>query len=137
MIGDLIAGLLGKVLDRAWPDPAAKAAAAQAIAELQQAGEFKRLDVELAQLQMQADINKVEAASGDPFASRWRPFIGWTCGAAFGWNFIGLPVARLLCDVLGHPIAIAPADMSEMMPILLGMLGLGGMRTVEKVAGKA
>ena len=51
MIGDLIAGLLGKVLDRAWPDPAQKAAAAQAIAELQRAGEFKRLDVELAQLQ--------------------------------------------------------------------------------------
>lgn len=136
MIGDLIAGLLGKVLDRAWPDPAQKAAAAQAIAELQQAGEFKRLDVELAQLQMQADINKTEAASGDPFASRWRPFIGWTCGAAFGWNFIGLPVARLLCDLSGNPIAIAPADMSEMMPVLLGLLGLGGLRTYEKVARK-
>ena len=136
MIGDLIAGLLGKVLDRAWPDPAQKAAAAQAIAELQQAGEFKRLDVELAQLQMQADINKAEAASGDPFASRWRPFIGWVCGVAFGWNFIGLPIARLLCDLAGNPIAIAPADMSEMMPVLLGLLGLGGLRTYEKVAKK-
>lgn len=136
MIGDLIAGLLGKVLDRAWPDPAAKAAAAQAIAELQQAGEFKRLDVELAQLQMQADINKAEAASGDPFASRWRPFIGWVCGVGFAWNFIGLPVARLLCDIAGQPIAITPADMTEMMPVLLGLLGLGGLRTYEKVAKK-
>lgn len=136
MIGDLIAGLLGKVLDRAWPDPAAKAAAAQAIAELQQAGEFKRLDVELAQLQMQADINKAEAASGDPFASRWRPFIGWVCGVGFAWNFIGLPVARLLCDIAGQPIAITPADMTEMMPVLLGLLGLGGLRTYEKIARK-
>lgn len=136
MIGDLIAGLLGKVLDRAWPDPAAKAAAAQAIAELQQAGEFKRLDVELAQLQMQADINKAEAASGDPFASRWRPFIGWVCGVGFAWNFIGLPVARLLCDIAGQPISITPADMTEMMPVLLGLLGLGGLRTYEKIARK-
>jgi len=136
MIGDLVAGLLGKVLDRAWPDPAAKAAAAQAIAELQQAGEFKRLDVELAQLQMQADINKAEAASGDPFASRWRPFIGWVCGVGFAWNFIGLPVARLLCDIAGQPISITPADMTEMMPVLLGLLGLGGLRTYEKIARK-
>lgn len=136
MIGDLVAGLLGKVLDRAWPDPAQKAAAAQAIAELQQAGEFKRLDVELAQLQMQADINKAEAASGDPFASRWRPFIGWVCGVGFAWNFIGLPVARLLCDIAGQPISITPADMTEMMPVLLGLLGLGGLRTYEKIARK-
>jgi hypothetical protein len=137
VIGDLIAGLLGKVLDRAWPDPAQKAAAAQAIAELQQAGEFKQIDAQLAAIKMQTDINAVEAASSDPFTSRWRPFIGWVCGAGFAWNFIGLPVARLLCDVFGHPLAIAPADMSEMLPVLLGMLGLGGMRTFEKVAGKA
>lgn len=137
MLGDLIAGLVGKVLDRAWPDPAQKAAAAQAIAELQQAGEFKRIDAELEAMRMQATINDTEAASSDPFVSRWRPFIGWVCGAGFAWNFIGLPVARLLCDILGHPLAIAPADMSEMLPVLLGMLGLGGMRTFEKVAGKA
>jgi hypothetical protein len=55
------------------------------------------------------------------------------CGAAFAWNFIGLPVARLLCDIAGQPLSIGPADMSEMMPILLGMLGLGGLRTFEKL----
>lgn len=137
MLGDLIAGLVGKVLDRAWPDPAQKAAAAQAIAELQQAGEFKRIDAELEAMKLQAGITGTEAASSDPFVSRWRPFIGWVCGFAFAWNGVGLPIARLLCDVLGHPLAIAPADMSEMLPVLLGMLGLGGMRTFEKVAGKA
>lgn len=137
MIGDLIAGLLGKVLDRAWPDPAQKAAAAQALAEMQQQGEFKRIDAELAAMQMQATINTSEAQSADPFVARWRPFIGWVCGAGFAWNFIGLPVTRLLCDIAGHPVAITPADMTEMMPILLGMLGLGGMRTYEKVARKA
>ena len=136
MIGDLIAGLLGKVLDRVWPDPAQRAAAAQAIAELQQAGEFKQIDAQLAAMKMQADTNVVEAGSDDPFVSRWRPFIGWVCGAAFAWNFCGLPVARLLCDIVGQPLTVAPADMSEMMPILLGMLGLGGLRTFEKVSKK-
>lgn len=137
MIGDLIAGLLGKVVDRVWPDPAQRAAAAQAIAELQQAGEFKQIDAQLAAMKMQTEIATVEAGSADPFVSRWRPFIGWVCGLGFGWNFIGLPVTRVVCDLMGHPMAIAPADMTEMMPILLGMLGLGGLRTYEKVAGKA
>ena len=133
MIGDAIASVLGKVIDRAWPDPAQRAAAAQALSELQQAGEFKRIDADLEQMRLQTAINQAEATSADPFSSRWRPFIGWICGMAFGWNFIGLPVSRLICDVLGHPISIAPADMSEMMPILLGLLGLSGLRTYEKL----
>jgi hypothetical protein len=133
MMGDLIAGLFGKVIDRVWPDPAQKAAAAQAIAELQQAGEFKQIDAELEARRQQAEILAKDAGSDDPFQARWRPFIGWVCGAAFAWNFIGLPVARLLCDMAGHPLSIGPADMSEMMPILLGMLGLGGLRTFEKI----
>lgn len=137
MIGDAIAEVVGKVIDRAWPDPAQKAAAAQALAQMQQAGEFKAIDAQLAAMKLQTDINAVEASSADPFTSRWRPFIGWVCGVGFGWNFIGLPVTRVVCDLMGHPMAIAPADMAEMMPILLGMLGLGGLRTFEKVAGKA
>ena len=131
MIGDIVAGLLGKVLDRVFPDPAQSAAAAQALAELTQAGEFKRLDLALAQLK----VAEAEASSSDPFVSRWRPFIGWTCGVGFGWNFIGLPIAKVICELSGHPIAMSPADMSEMMPVLLGMLGLGGLRTMEKLKG--
>jgi hypothetical protein len=131
MIGDAIASVLGKFIDRAWPDPAQRAAAVQALAELEQEGEFKRLDLALAQLK----ISEVEATSSDPFVSRWRPFIGWICGAGFAWNFIGLPVAKVVCELTGNPIAMSPADMSEMMPVLLGMLGLGGFRTIEKLKG--
>jgi len=131
VIGDAIASVLGKVIDRAWPDPAQRAAAAQALAELEQAGEFKRLDLALAQLK----ISEVEATSSDPFVSRWRPFIGWICGMGFAWNFIGLPIAKVICELTGNPIAMSPADMSEMMPVLLGMLGLGGFRTIEKLKG--
>jgi len=69
-------------------------------------------------------------------ASRWTTFHRWVCGTAFAWNFIGLPVTRLACTLAGHPVELSPADMSEMMPVLLGMLGLGGLRTYEKVNSK-
>ena len=137
MIGDLIAGLVGKVLDRVWPDPAQKAAIALELSKMQQAGEFKELDAAVQLAQMQATVNAAEASSGDPFASRWRPFIGWVCGLAFGWNWIGLPIARLACELAGHPVVLSPADMSEMMPVLLGMLGLGALRSYDKTKGTA
>ena len=137
MIADAIAGLIGSVLDRVWPDPRQKAAAALAIAEMQQAGEFKVIDAQLSIALAQAATNTAEASSGDPFASRWRPFIGWVCGAAFAWNFALLPMAVFFCAVAGSPVELKPADMGEMMPVLLGMLGLGGLRTAERLKGVA
>lgn len=137
MIGDLIAGLLKEVITRVWPDPAQQAQASLALAQLEQAGRFKQLDVDLALAQGQMDINKAEASSGDPFASRWRPFIGWVCGVAFAWNWIGLPVASFACELLAHPVLLRGADMSEMMPVLLGMLGLGALRSFDKAKGVA
>lgn len=91
----------------------------------------------LALIQAQTDTNKVEAGNPSVFVSGWRPAIGWVCGAACAWNWIGLPVAKFAMLALGHPLAVSPADISEMMPILLGMLGLGGLRTAEKIQGVA
>lgn len=136
MIADAIAALVGKVIDRVWPDPAQKAQAALELAKMQQEAEFKELDANLQVAIAQIQTNTAEAQSGDKFASRWRPFIGWTCGMAFCWNYIGLSVARFVMTASGHPVELSPADMSEMMPVLLGMLGLGGLRTYEKVNSK-
>lgn len=115
-----------KVIDRLWPDPTQAAAAKLELFKLQQSGE-------LAQMTGQLEINKVEAASGSVFVSGWRPFIGWVCGAGCAWNWIGLPVSVFMMTALGHPINVHPADLSEMMPLLLGMLGIGTLRTVEKL----
>ena len=71
------------------------------------------------------------------FVSGWRPFIGWVCGMACAWNWIGLKVALFIAAYFGKNLNITPADITEMMPVLLGMLGLGGMRTVEKIQGVA
>ena len=119
-----------KVLDRILPDPAQQAAAKLELLKLQQNGE-------LAQITGQMDINKVEAASSSLFVSGWRPSIGWVCGAGFAVQFVIGPLAEWGSALYGHPVKFPQMDTGTMMPLLLGMLGLGGLRTAEKLADKA
>lgn len=137
MIGDAIAAVIGKVIDRAWPDPAQRAAAAQALAELQQAGEFKKLDADLAAMQMQADVNKAEASSADPFTSRWRPCVGYVCAAGLAYAAILEPLVRVIAPIVGYVGQLPAVDTAITMQILIGLLGLGGMRSAEKIKGAA
>ncbi len=123
------------IINKFIPDPAAKAQAAYQMAQLQQQTEFKELDVQIQQIQSQTDTNKAEAGNASMFVAGWRPYIGWICGTGLGWNYIGIGLVGFVSTCIGHPIDIAKADLSEMMPLLMGMLGLGGMRTYEKVKG--
>ena len=118
-----IADLANTVIAKIWPD--------KTEAEKQQ------LAAAVMVIQGQIDINKAEAASPSIFVSGWRPFIGWVCGSACAWNWIGLPIAKAGLLLAGVSLSISPADISEMMPILMGMLGLGGLRTIEKIKGAA
>jgi len=120
----------GKVLDRVFPDPAQQAAAKLELMKLQQSGE-------LAQLAGQMDINKLEATNPSIFVSGWRPAIGWICGAGFAVQFVVGPLAEWGSALYGHPVKFPQMDTGTMMPLLLGMLGLGGMRTAEKIQGVA
>lgn len=135
MVGDLIAGVVGKIIDRAWPDPAQKAQAAMALEELRQAGEFKAIEAELQRSRQQTEVNKAEAASADRFVAGWRPFIGWVCGSALAWHYIGRPVADWLVLLTGGAAQIPEVELGDLIVILLGMLGLGGLRTAEKIRG--
>ena len=118
-----IADLANTVIAKIWPD--------KTEAEKQQ------LAAAVMVIQGQIDINKAEAASPSIFVSGWRPFVGWVCGSACAWNWIGLPIAKAGLLLAGVSLSISPADISEMMPILMGMLGLGGLRTIEKIKGAA
>ena len=118
-----LSDLASTVISKIWPD--------KSEAEKQQ------LAAAVALVQGQLDINKVEAANPSVFVSGWRPFVGWVCGSACAWNWIGLPIAKLIAVILGHPIDLSPANLSEMMPLLLGLLGMGTLRTVEKINGVA
>lgn len=113
-----------RVIDRLWPNPADAAAARLELLKMTQSGELAQIAV-----------NQEEAKSPSVFVSGWRPAIGWVCGAACAWNWLGLPLAKTAAALAGHPLPLNPADLTEMLPVLMGMLGLGGLRTVEKING--
>jgi phenylpyruvate tautomerase PptA (4-oxalocrotonate tautomerase family) len=128
--------LLGKlvdpvsdILDKVVEDKDQKARLAHEIATM-----AERHAQELARGQI--DINKEEAKSRNIFIAGWRPFVGWTCGLALFWHFLGLPVTLFITGWfnLQHP-PLPEFDMQSLMTVLLGMLGLGGMRTFEKFKG--
>ena len=133
-LDDIIgAGL--QIINKFIPDPAQQAQAQLQLLQLQQTTEFKELDNQLALAQTQTNTNQVEATNTNMFVAGWRPFIGWICGSGLAWNFAGVPLINAVMIILGHPVNIPEADLSEMMPLLIGMLGLGGMRTYEKING--
>tara|TARA_R110000851_G_scaffold121653_1_gene250559 strand:- start:490 stop:894 length:405 start_codon:yes stop_codon:yes gene_type:complete len=129
MIG-LLSAVLPSVMEvagRFLPEDKEKRAAAEREIEAQLTTHLAKID--LAQL----EINKVEAASRSVFVSGWRPMIGWTCGAAMALNFLVFPLASFVLAQTGHLVELPNLDMTQMMPVLMGMLGLGGLRTVEKI----
>ena len=128
MLGALIGPVTG-LLDKFIEDKDQKNALAHEIATM---SEKHAQELAMAQI----EVNKAEAASGSIFKGGWRPFIGWVCGFAFAYHFILQPI--LLFGVAAVGISLPPLpefDMSQMMPVLLGMLGLGGLRTFEKHKG--
>lgn len=115
-----------QLIARMWPDPADRAKAQLALLELAQRGELA-----------QVEVNKAEAANSSVFVAGWRPFIGWVCGAAFAYKFVLAPAVAFALTAAGHPVVLPVLDFTEMSTVLLGMLGIGALRTVEKVKGVA
>ena len=80
----------------------------------------------------QLEVNKVEAAHKNMFVAGWRPAVGWVCVAGMAGNFIIIPMTNFGLAIAESTVVIPLIALSEMMPVLMGMLGLGAMRTVEK-----
>jgi hypothetical protein len=123
-----ISGLINTIRGKS-PEDAMK------LAELTAKYQGDILQADIAAQQSQMDINKVEAASSSTFVASWRPLIGYVCGAAFAINFVIGPLGTWGSALAGHPVVFPNLDMRDMMPVLLGMLGLGTMRSYEKVNG--
>ena len=86
--------------------------------------------------EIQAEINKVEAQHNSLFVAGWRPFIGWVCGSALAWHFVGYD---LLCWLAVNFNFMSPPQLAgsdELISIVMSLLGLGGLRTFEKTRGK-
>lgn len=118
--------LLDKFIDRVIPDRNARAQAKEALQEMQTTGE---LDLLAGQL----EVNKIEAAHKSLLVAGWRPMVGWICAAALGYNFVVYQVLKFIVIVsMESPPELPVMDTGELMPLLLGMLGLAGYRTLEK-----
>ena len=128
MIGQLIGPVSG-LLDKFIEDKDQKAQLAHDIATMSE-----RHAQELAKGQL--EINKAEAASGSVFKGGWRPFIGWVCGVAFAYHFVLQPFIVFGVTAAGVEIPELPSfDMGSLMTVMMGMLGLGGLRSYEKKQG--
>ena len=119
-----VSDLANTVINKIWPD--------KTEAEKQQ------LAAAVTLVQGQLDVNKEEAKSPNVFVSGWRPAIGWICGAALGYTYLGYPIL-VWATAIWFPAIHAPVLGNDgmLMELLFGMLGMGGLRTFEKVRGVA
>lgn len=125
-----------KLIDHFFPDATKQAEAREKLLELQQKGALAELASETSLAQAQADINKIEAASTNWFVAGWRPAVGWCCAAGLLYETIAEPMARFIAVTIIHYTGTFPDIGTGLLTATLtGMLGLGGMRTYEKIKG--
>jgi hypothetical protein len=121
-------GLIDRIKGKS-PEDAAK------LAELAAKYQSDILAADVTARQNQADVNKAEAASNSVFVAGWRPFIGWVCGSALAYEFVLRPLLTWAAELAHHAVMAPSLEMGDLLTLLLGMLGLGAMRTTEKING--
>lgn len=137
MMWQLVIPAITQVLDKIIPDPQAAAEAKLKALELAQKGDLAALDAELRLALGQLEVNKAEAAT-DMFRGGWRPAVGWVCVVGLAYQFVLQPLLPWLVALFGAQVPPLPAiDNETLMVLLMGMLGMGGLRTIERVKGKA
>lgn len=101
--------------------------------QLQYAAEFQNAEIELVKAQLA--VNQAEAGNVNMFVAGWRPFVGWVCGVGLGVQFLINPLFTWIAALAGQPVVFPSLDLGTLLTLLFGLLGLGAMRTVEKVQG--
>ena len=95
--------------------------------------QMKEIDAKLKEKQL--DINKAEASHRSIFVSGWRPFLGWISGLSIGYVYLFQPIFDMILQMFGVEVNWVVLDLGQLMPLILGMLGLGGLRSFEKANG--
>ena len=126
---------ISRLLDKIIPDPEARAKAQAELLKEERAAELETLRVAAQADQGQMAINQEEAKSQSLFVAGWRPFIGWVCGVAFAYHFVIQPFLAFLLAIAGRPVVLPEFDMDTLSTVLMGLLGLGSLRTFEKLRG--
>ena len=134
-------GILGSLIGGGKISKSILSTGLKVVDELYESDEEKKIaqrtlaEIDAKLKEKQIEVNIAEAKHKSLFVAGWRPFIGWTCGIALAWTYVGTPILQFILAQTGHLIDLPSLDMSQMMPVLLGMLGLGGLRTFEKFKG--
>jgi hypothetical protein len=119
-----VADLANTVINKIWPDKSEQ--------------EKQQLAAAVSIVQGQLDVNKEEAKNPNVFVSGWRPFIGWVCGGALAYTYLGYPLLTWIVPMYNATLHIPALGNDNMLyELLFGMLGMGGLRTFEKVKGVA
>ena len=133
----LIAGLITagmNIIEKVIPNPAAKQEAQLKLMELAQKGELANLEADLKLALGQIEINKAEAESPSLFKGGWRPAIGWIGASSLAYQYIAQPLLAWYSTYAHIPVP-PTLDLGEILTILTGMLGLGVLRTHERIQG--
>lgn len=137
MIWQALIPVIGGVLEKVLPDPQAAADAKVKLLDLAQRGELAVLDAETKLALGQIEVNKTEAGT-DMFRGGWRPATGWACVFGLVYQFLVQPLLPWIVTLFGVTVPpLPPIDNETLMVLLTGMLGLGGLRTFERIRGKA
>jgi hypothetical protein len=124
LLGGGLVGSVGKILDELHTSDEEKANAKIKLQALENELKTKQIDV-----------NKVEAGHRSIFVAGWRPFLGWVSGISVAFVYLFQPFIVMVLKIFGSDIELPTLDLSQLMPLILGMLGLGGLRTIEKAKG--
>jgi hypothetical protein len=128
----------GKIIDKIFPDKDAADKAKLEMFKLQQEGAFKEMDQQFQLSLEQMKVNAVEAANPSIFVSGWRPAVGWVCVSAYAFNYIIMPLFNWVSKFfIANAPTIVALDTGELTTLLFGMLGIGTLRTIDKIKGTA
>ena len=126
---------ISHLLDKLIPDPDARARAQEELRKADREEDLEALKLAITSDQAQAASDQQEAGNASLFVCGWRPFIGWVCGVAFAYHFILQPLLAFTLMSVHRPVSLPAFDMQTLTTVLMGMLGLGSLRTLEKLRG--
>lgn len=126
-----IIGVLNPIIDRVFPDPKDKLALQEQLNTLADQEAAREHDEVMGQIQ----TNTAEASNANLFVAGWRPFVGWVCGSGVAYAFIIEPLGEFVARLFNYGGQFPTIDVGNLMTLMMGLLGMGYLRTKEKMAG--
>lgn len=131
---DPLLGLGKSLIEAIFPNKTDRLKAEAGLAKIHKSGVLAQIVADSEMSKGQMAVNAVEAAARSLWVAGWRPGVGWACAAGFAYTYVLQPFLVFVLTVMGNPYVhdIPQVDMSVMMPVMMGMLGLAGMRSWDK-----